>query len=99
VSVHDETDLIHNLDMGRRAAEALGDGDALILRGNGVLTVGATVGQAAANMWSLEERCAFDKLTPDRDRSFSPKELAARKNWYAAESERIWAWLQHVANP
>jgi HCOMODA/2-hydroxy-3-carboxy-muconic semialdehyde decarboxylase len=97
IAVHNETDLIHNLEMGRRAAETLGTRDALIIRGNGALTVGATVGQAAARMWSVEERCSFDKLTPDHAMSFSREELAARKNWYEAESERIWTWLQHLA--
>ena len=99
IAVHDETDLIHNIEMGRRAASTLGNSDALILRGNGVLTVGTTVGQAAARMWSLEERCVFNKLTPDDAISFSKEELAARKNWYEAESDRIWIWLQQSAKP
>lgn len=96
IAVLDETDLIHKPEMGTRAGESLGSSDALILRGNGVLTVGSTLGQAAARMWSLEERCTFDRLTPDKNISFSRKELEARKHWYDAESDRIWAWLQHV---
>lgn len=97
VRVHDQTDLIHNAELGRLAAQDLGSNSALILRGNGVLTVGATIGQAAARMWCLEERCLFDKLTADPAVSFSEAELAARKNWYEAESERIWTWLQQSA--
>jgi HCOMODA/2-hydroxy-3-carboxy-muconic semialdehyde decarboxylase len=96
VSVSNETDLIHNKQMGSRAAECLAAADALILRGNGVLTVGATIGQAAARMWSLEERCAFARLTPDKEAAFSELELKGRKRWYDAESDRIWTWLQHL---
>jgi HCOMODA/2-hydroxy-3-carboxy-muconic semialdehyde decarboxylase len=96
VSVFNETDLIHNQQMGKHAAECLGSADALVLRGNGVLTVGATIGQAATRMWSLEERCAFARLTPDEETAFSDRELKARRRWYDAESDRIWTWLQHL---
>ena len=96
VAVFNETDLIHKLEMGEQAASCLGSSDALILRGNGVLTVGATLGQAAARMWSLEERCTFGRLTPDKTTFFSTNEFEARKRWYSAESERIWTWLQHI---
>lgn len=96
VAVSDETDLIHNPELGAQAAASLGTADALILRGNGVLTVGADLGTAAARMWSLEERCAFDRLTPDRDCAFSAAELAARRVWYAAEAARVWTWLRQL---
>lgn len=98
VAVFDQTDLIHKFELGQHAATCLGSADALILRGNGVLTVGATLGQAAARMWSLEERCTFEQLTPDKSMYFSASELEARKCWYAAESERIWVWLQQIGS-
>lgn len=94
VAFLDEVDLVHDPASGRRAAAALGECDAMILRGNGVLAVGADVGEAAARMWSLEERCSFDALCRGCGVAFSPDDLAARKRWYAAEAGRVWVWLQ-----
>jgi ribulose-5-phosphate 4-epimerase/fuculose-1-phosphate aldolase len=96
VASHDEVDLIHNTSMGSAAAAALGNADALVLRGNGVLSVGRSVGEAAARMWGLEERCAVAQLEPGA--AFSPDQLRARERWYPAEEKRIWAWLQHLAD-
>jgi ribulose-5-phosphate 4-epimerase/fuculose-1-phosphate aldolase len=91
--------LIHNPSLGAAAAAALGNSDALILRGNGVLAVGASVGEAAARMWSLEERCAVALRQGSAATPFSVEELQARQRWYPAEQKRIWAWLQHLGGP
>lgn len=96
VATFDEVDLIHNPSLGAAAAAALGDSSALILRGNGVLAVGASVGEAAARMWSLEERCATALRQGPAAQPFSAEELQARQRWYPAEQNRIWTWLKHL---
>ena len=96
VATYDGVDLIHNASLGSTAAAALGRADALVLRGNGVLAVGPSVGEAAARMWGLEERCAVGLR--EREAAFGAEELRARQRWYPAEEKRIWAWLQHLAD-
>jgi len=96
VSTYDGSDLIHTPELGAAAAARLGDADALLLRGNGVLTVGRTLGEAAARMWGLEERCAQAWRQGTHPVPFSAEDLAARSRWYAAESERVWNWLKQV---
>jgi ribulose-5-phosphate 4-epimerase/fuculose-1-phosphate aldolase len=96
VATFDQVDLIHNPSLGAAAAAALGNSDALILRGNGVLAVGASVSEAAARMWSLEERCAVALRQGPAAKPFSAEELQARRRWYPAEQNRIWTWLQHL---
>jgi ribulose-5-phosphate 4-epimerase/fuculose-1-phosphate aldolase len=96
VATYDGVDLIHNVSLGSAAAAALGSADALVLRGNGVLAVGPSVGEAAARMWGFEERCAVGLR--ERGAALGAEELRARQRWYPAEEKRIWAWLQHLAD-
>lgn len=98
VAAYDSTDLIHDAERGRGAARALGNANGLILRGNGVATVGHTLAEAAVRMWSLEERFAQAWRQGVRQAPFSPEELAARARWYQAESERAWTWLKHLGS-
>jgi len=98
VATYDSCDLIHTAELGAAAATRLGDADALILRGNGVLTAGRTLGEAAARMWSLEERCAQARRQGPHASPFSAEDLAARSRWYPAESERVWTWLKYLGS-
>lgn len=54
VSVLDDARLIRDQDRGEALAGRLGKGEGVLLRGNGAVTVGASVGEAAARMWVLE---------------------------------------------
>jgi HCOMODA/2-hydroxy-3-carboxy-muconic semialdehyde decarboxylase len=94
IALYGGFDLIHNAQLGISVANHLGSADALILRGNGVLTVGRTLGEAAARMWGLEELCAQAARQGSRRVPFHSGELAARAQWYPAEAERIWTWLK-----
>jgi HCOMODA/2-hydroxy-3-carboxy-muconic semialdehyde decarboxylase len=96
IATYDGVDLIHTLPQGATAAAALGRADGLILRGNGVLTVGSSLGEAAARMWSLEERCAVAMCEGNAGKELSDGELAARQRWYSAEQDRVWRWLQSL---
>jgi ribulose-5-phosphate 4-epimerase/fuculose-1-phosphate aldolase len=98
IAIYEACDLVHDAELGGRAARRLGEADALLLRGNGVLTVGRNIGEAAARMWSLEERFAQAGRQGAQQVSFSAQELAARARWYPAEVERIWMWLKYLGS-
>jgi HCOMODA/2-hydroxy-3-carboxy-muconic semialdehyde decarboxylase len=98
VQTYNGCDLIHSQELGSAAAARLGTASGLILRGNGVVTVGRTLSEAAARMWGLEERCAQASRQGNHPAPFSAADLAARARWYPAESERVWAWIQYLGS-
>lgn len=57
VPVHDSAHLLRSAELAERAARTLPTGEALLLRGNGALTLGATPGVAVARMWLLAAAC------------------------------------------
>jgi HCOMODA/2-hydroxy-3-carboxy-muconic semialdehyde decarboxylase len=57
VPVHDSARLLRSADLAVAAAADLPVGEALLLRGNGALTLGATAGVAVARMWLLALAC------------------------------------------
>jgi len=57
IPVHDSAALLRSPELAERAARCLPAGEALLLRGNGALTVGATPGIAATRMWLLAAAC------------------------------------------
>ena len=57
VPVHDSATLLRSPELAERAARTLGASEALLLRGNGAITLGATPGLAVARMWVLAAAC------------------------------------------
>jgi len=57
VPVHDGACLLRSAELAEHAASSLPAGEALLLRGNGALTLGATPGIAVARMWLLSAAC------------------------------------------
>jgi HCOMODA/2-hydroxy-3-carboxy-muconic semialdehyde decarboxylase len=98
IATYGGCDLVHTAELGARVAKWLGSADALVLRGNGVLTVGRSLGDAAVRMWSLEERCAQASRQGAHPFPFTAEDLAARSRWYPAETERIWTWLKYLGS-
>jgi HCOMODA/2-hydroxy-3-carboxy-muconic semialdehyde decarboxylase len=96
VPVHDSAHLLRSAELAGRAALRLPAGEALLLRGNGALTIGATPGLAVARMWLLSEACdafvaarAAGGITP-----LTAEEIAS---WRAAGEQllpRLWRHLQ-----
>jgi ribulose-5-phosphate 4-epimerase/fuculose-1-phosphate aldolase len=92
VPIFDDAVLVRDQDRGHELAQQLGQSPALLLRGNGAVTVGATIGQAVARMWILEASARMNHIaaaagTPS---PLSPDEQAA---WLAVATEildRIW---------
>ena len=57
VPVYDDAALLRSADRAERAASCLSAGEALLLRGNGALTLGAAPGLAVTRMWLLAAAC------------------------------------------
>ena len=57
IPVHDSALLLRSPELAERAARTLAGGTALLLRGNGAITLGATPGLAVARMWILAAAC------------------------------------------
>ncbi len=92
VSVHEDARLVRSRELGVRVADRLGAGSAVLLRGNGAVTVGTTVGEAVARMWVLEASARIN-LAAAEPRPLDPEELAAWVEVAPEILERIWRYL------
>jgi HCOMODA/2-hydroxy-3-carboxy-muconic semialdehyde decarboxylase len=95
VPVHDSAHLLRSAELAERAARTLPTGEALLLRGNGALTLGATPGVAVARMWLLAAACetfvatrATGRVTP-----LTGEEIAS---WRAVGDELLPRLWQHL---
>jgi HCOMODA/2-hydroxy-3-carboxy-muconic semialdehyde decarboxylase len=92
VPVHDDARLVRTRELGATVAVTLGEGDAVVLRGNGAVTVASTPGIAAALMYVLEASARINLAggaTP-----LSDDEVAS---WRTAAPEllgRLWEHLR-----
>jgi HCOMODA/2-hydroxy-3-carboxy-muconic semialdehyde decarboxylase len=99
VPVHDDATLVRDAGRGEAVAAALGDGPAVVLRGNGAVTVAASPGLAVALMHVLETsaRVNLAAASARRSRPLSAGECAA---WQSVAPEilaRLWTHLTHTA--
>jgi HCOMODA/2-hydroxy-3-carboxy-muconic semialdehyde decarboxylase len=98
VPVYDSAHLLRSADLAERAARSLPAGEALLLRGNGALTLGATPGVAVARMWLLSAACDAFVATraAGQIRPLTVEEIAS---WRAVCDEllpRLWQHLQRA---
>lgn len=96
VPVFDDARLVRDRERGEAVAATLGDAWAVVLRGNGAVTVGASVGHAVARMWLLERSAGLNALAlrAGEARPLRPEELEA---WQATGDElleRLWGYLR-----
>jgi ribulose-5-phosphate 4-epimerase/fuculose-1-phosphate aldolase len=104
VPVHDGAVLLRSLKLAESAARSLPAGEALLLRGNGALTLGATPGIAVARMWLLSAACdvylaATAAAGSGRVTPLSAGEVAS---WRAVRDEllpRLWQHLRRGHHP
>lgn len=89
-------DLVTTSVQADGAASALGEGTALLLKGNGGLVVGTDVADAMVTAWCLEDRCQVALAAGERAPTVSAEELHQRSRWYVAEKARTWEWLLAV---
>jgi HCOMODA/2-hydroxy-3-carboxy-muconic semialdehyde decarboxylase len=105
IPVHDSAHLLRSADLAERAAHSLPTGEALLLRGNGALTLGATPGIAVARMWLLSVACdAF--VAAQAAGQVKPLTVEEIASWRTVRDEllpRLWQHLQrhgtHESSP
>ena len=82
VAVHDDSRLVRDAAGGAAVARSIGEADAIVLRGNGAVTRGRDLPEAAARMWLLERAAELNLLA-----------LAAGEPQALAPDEQLW-WRQ-----
>jgi HCOMODA/2-hydroxy-3-carboxy-muconic semialdehyde decarboxylase len=94
----DDPRLLRDDAAAARVAEVLGEGNAIVLRGNGVVVAGETLEQAAVLSWFLEDAARIERdvrmmgFAPESGR-LNAEETAARQVWSGGVVERMWNWL------
>jgi HCOMODA/2-hydroxy-3-carboxy-muconic semialdehyde decarboxylase len=95
VPVHDSAMLLRSAELAGRAASSLPAGEALLLRGNGAITLGAAPGIAVARMWLLSAACdAF--LAARAGGTVKPLTADEITSWRAVQDELLPRLWQHL---
>jgi len=97
VPVHDSALLLRSPELAERAAFSLSRGEALLLRGNGAITLGAAPGLAVARMWILAAACeVYLAARGAGPYSLTPLSADEIASWRAVGDEllpRLWQQL------
>jgi HCOMODA/2-hydroxy-3-carboxy-muconic semialdehyde decarboxylase len=91
-----DTRLVRVDGLAAAAADQLGNARAIVLRGNGAITVGASLPEACVMAWYLEDaaRVELEVLaTGLPGLVFDAEEAAARATTQGMIIERMWEWL------
>ena len=98
VPVHDDAALLRSPEQAERAARCLPTGEALLLRGNGALTLGATPGLAVARMWLLAAACDvyLTALAASGANPVTPLSGEEIASWRAVGGELLPRLWQHL---
>lgn len=96
----DDPQLIRTDAQAAGVAAALGDARAVVMRGNGVVTAGASLEEAVVFTWYLEDaaRVELDVLATagaGREAVFSDEEARLRAVGTGRIYERMWEYLTH----
>jgi len=98
VPVYDHAELLRSLDQAERAARCLPAGEALLLRGNGAVTLGASPGLAVARMWLLAAACDvyLAALAASGANPVTPLSAGEIASWRAVGGELLPRLWQHL---
>ena len=96
VPVYDDARLIRDREAGEELAKDLGNAGGIVMRGNGAVTVGESVGAAVARMWVLERSAEMNQMAVGVG---TPRPLGEEEFMYwesVSEEilERIWSYLK-----
>lgn len=96
VPVYDDARLIRGREAGEALAEDLGNAGGIVMQGNGAVTVGTSVGAAAARMWVLERSAEMNQMAASAGtpRSLSEEEFTYWESVSEEILERIWSYLK-----
>jgi ribulose-5-phosphate 4-epimerase/fuculose-1-phosphate aldolase len=92
VPVNPNPQLVTTPELGKEVAEALGGGQALILRGNGSITVGRTIQEACVKSLFLEDTCQMLYRALQLGEPVYVTGEAQKKRAVADEQEYVRAW-------
>lgn len=93
VAISDRTDLVTDFAAGEEIANALQSADCLLVRGNGSIATGHSLGEAVVRARFLEERCLVGEGFGTAD-GWTAVELESRAWWFEKETTRAWAWMR-----
>jgi len=96
VPVFDDAVLVRDETRAVELARELGQSPALVLRGNGAVTVGANIGEAVARMWVLEASAHMNSVAAAAGKP-APLSRAEQAAWQGTSTEilgRIWDYLR-----
>jgi len=98
VPVYDDAGLLRSAGSAERAARCLPAGEALLLRGNGALTLGASPGLAVARMWLLAAACDvyLAALAASGANPVTPLSAGEIASWRAVGGELLPRLWQHL---
>jgi HCOMODA/2-hydroxy-3-carboxy-muconic semialdehyde decarboxylase len=96
VPVYDDARLIRGREAGEALAEDLGNAGGIVMRGNGAVTVGTSVGAATARMWVLERSAEMNQkaASAGTPRPLDEEEFAYWESVSEEILERIWSYLK-----
>jgi HCOMODA/2-hydroxy-3-carboxy-muconic semialdehyde decarboxylase len=91
----DRSELVRNPNDARLVAERIGEASAIVLRGNGALTVGEDLRFALALAWFLEDTARVELISRQlgSDVTMSEEEAMTRGRWDGRILERAWQYL------
>lgn len=94
VPVYPDPDLIVDDARARAVADVLGSAPAVLLRGNGALTVGNGLREACLRAIFLEESARLNVLASwlGEPAAFTGDEMTRRSRWFADETARAWEY-------
>ncbi|MDB5577837.1 MAG: aldolase [Bradyrhizobium sp.] len=94
----DDPRLLRDDAAAERLADQIGDAPAIVMRGNGAVTVGESIEQAVTLAWFLEDAARVERdvramgLDPDAG-LLDAAEILARQVWAGGVTERMWLHL------
>jgi HCOMODA/2-hydroxy-3-carboxy-muconic semialdehyde decarboxylase len=95
VPVHRDAVLVRDEQRGKAVASALADGDAVVMKGNGAVTVGIGAGVAMARMYVLDASARLNLMAAAAGsrEPLSPEETGAWRDVSQEILGRLWAHL------
>jgi HCOMODA/2-hydroxy-3-carboxy-muconic semialdehyde decarboxylase len=98
IPLWDDPLLVRDDRVAERLAEQMGECMAIVMRGNGLITVGASIEEAVVRAWYAEDaaRVELDVLSAGgagNPALFSAEEARIRATWSGRILERMWDYL------
>jgi HCOMODA/2-hydroxy-3-carboxy-muconic semialdehyde decarboxylase len=96
----DDPRLLRDDESALALAEALGDNNAIIMRGNGAIVLAEGLEKAVSLSWFLEDSARVERDIRSMGSApetglLTPEEIIARQVFAGGVVDRMWAWLTH----